>query len=333
MARAPHFWSAGLDPQSRESAPMLRALLTPLSALYAHMTARRIARATPLKLDVPVICVGNLTSGGSGKTPIVDALRARLLAQGLRAASLSRGYGGTLSGPLKVDAATHTATEVGDEPLMLSANGDSWISRDRPAGARAMIKAGTAAIIMDDGHQNPSLAKDLSLIVIDSEAPFGNGYVLPKGPLREPPAAGLARADAVILMGDGPVPPVIACASLPVLRARLVQTTAPPDGPLFAFAGIGRPARFFEHLRKAGGDVQDQFGFPDHHTYTPRDLTRLHAIAKAHGYTLVTTRKDFVRLPPEARTDIIPIDVHAQFSDEGALDALLAPFFEDKKHG
>ncbi len=333
MPRPPHFWSAGLDPQSRAAAPMTRALLTPFAALYATITARRIAKTVPVKLDIPVICVGNLTSGGSGKTPIADAIRAHLVQHAIHAASLSRGYGGKLAGPLKVDASAHIAREVGDEPLMLAANGDSWISRDRRAGGKAMLDAGVQAIIMDDGHQNPSLAKDLSLIVIDSYAPFGNGYVLPKGPLREPPRAGLARAQAVILMGDGPVPPILQKSALPVLRARLIQTAPPPKGPLFAFAGIGRPERFFDHLRTTGGDICDQFGFPDHHIYTPRDLARIHALATAHGYALVTTRKDYVRLPKDARADIIPIDVHAEFDDIAALDALLAPLFEEGKFG
>lgn len=330
MLRAPHFWSAGLDPQSRASAPMTRLLLTPFAAIYAGVTARRIAKTTPLKLAVPVICVGNLTSGGSGKTPIVEAIRARLIHRSVHAASLSRGYGGTLSGPVKVDANIHTARQVGDEPLMLSANGDSWISRDRRRGGWAMIAAGVKAIVMDDGHQNPSIAKDLSLIVIDSHAPFGNGYVLPKGPLREPPEVGLARADAVILMGAGPVPAIVKTSGVPALRADLVQAAQPPQGPLFAFAGIGRPERFFDHLRRSGADIRDQFGFPDHHTYTPRDLARLRTLAEVHGYRLVTTRKDYVRLSPDMRAGITPIDVRAVFADKDALDALLLPLFEGR---
>lgn len=331
MMRAPHFWSAGLDPQSRAAAPMTRALLTPFAAIYAAATARRIAKTQPAKVSIPVICVGNLTSGGSGKTPIVQALRTRLLAQNIQAASLSRGYGGQLAGPLQVNTSTHSARDVGDEPLMLSASGQSWISRDRHAGAKAMIAAGADAIIMDDGHQNPSLAKDLSILVIDSQAPFGNGYVLPKGPLRERPKTGLTRADAVIMMGDGPVPAIVAASGLTVLRARLVQVSPVPTGPVFAFAGIGRPQRFFDSLSDAGIDVADRLGFPDHHTYSGRDLARLHALADAHGYSLITTRKDYVRLPPDARSTVTPMDVEAVFDDEAALDALLSPVFEDGK--
>ena len=223
MMRPPHFWSADRDPQSRAAAPLTRALLTPFSTVYQAITARRIANGPHSKLSAPVICVGNITSGGSGKTPIVQALRQQLLDKGLRAASLSRGYGGRLKGPVAVEAGTHSARDVGDEPLMLAASGESWISRDRHAGGLAMLKAGVDAIIMDDGHQNPQLAKDFSLVVIDSSAPFGNGYVIPKGPLRELPKTGLARADAVILMGDGPVPHAVTASGVNVLRAKLVQ--------------------------------------------------------------------------------------------------------------
>ena len=333
MMRAPHFWSAGLDPQSRAAAPLTRALLTPFSAAYQTITARRIANGPHSKLPVCVICVGNLTSGGSGKTPIVQALRRQLLDKGLKAASLSRGYGGRLKGPIAVDPQTHSANDVGDEPLMLAASGESWISRDRHTGGLAMVDAGVEAIIMDDGHQNPQLAKNLSLVVIDSHAPFGNGYVLPKGPLREPPKAGLARADAVVLMGDGPTPHAVTASGVSVLRAKLVQTLPVPSGPVFAFAGIGRPARFFDSLRKAGADVQDMLGFPDHHTYSARDIMRLRALAEAHGYTLVTTRKDYVRLSEADREGILPIDVQAQFEDQSALEKLLAAVLGEDTDG
>lgn len=333
MMRAPHFWSAGLDPKSRAAAPLTRALLTPFSAVYQAITARRIANGPHSKLPAHVICVGNITSGGSGKTPIVQALRQQLLDRGLKAASLSRGYGGRLKGPIAVDVSAHSARDVGDEPLMLAASGESWISRDRHAGGLAMIEAGINAIIMDDGHQNPQLAKDLSLVVIDSSAPFGNGYVLPKGPLREPPKAGLARADAVVLMGGGPMPNAVAASGVSVLRAKLVQTLPVPSGPVFAFAGIGRPERFFDSLRKAGVDVQDMLGFPDHHTYSAQDIKRLRALADAHGYTLVTTRKDYVRLAEADRENILPIDVEAQFEDQDALDRLLAAVLGEDKNG
>lgn len=317
--RPPHFWSAGLDPESRASAPVTRALLTPLAMLYASASARRIARARPVKVSVPVICIGNLTSGGSGKTPIVEALRTLISAQNINTASLSRGYRGKLKGPLKVEADTHTASQVGDEPLMLAQSGPAWISRDRPAGARAMIASGVETIIMDDGHQNPSLHKDISLLVVDASAPFGNGHVLPKGPLREPIATGLARADGVIMMGPKWTPPLIAQMGLPVFHAKLQRLSLLPTGPLFAFAGIARPERFFESLRADGANVCDSISYSDHQAFTPKTLKNLRALAQKHGATLVTTEKDFIRIDADDRHGIIPIKVRAVFENQAAL--------------
>lgn len=324
----PYFWSAGLDPQSRESAPLARLLLTPFAALYAYLGARRIASATPEKVPIPVICIGNVTVGGSGKTPIVQAIRALLQAQGLQAASLSRGYGGQLNGPLEVTPTDHTAQDVGDEPLMLSNSGKSWISADRAAGAHAMIASGIDIIIMDDGHQNQDLRKDISFLVLDSGAPFGNGHIIPKGPLREPIAASLKRAEAIILMGDGPIPQIVQLRKLPLFRAALQQTEPLPEGPLFAFAGIGRPARFFNALRAAGGDLKDAMSFGDHHVYKPHELDRLHRLADSHKAQLVTTEKDYIRLSPAQRQGILPIRVRAVFEDEAALLRLLMTPFE-----
>lgn len=329
--RAPYFWSAGLDPQSRESAPFLRLMLTPFASLYAFSSARRIAKATPVKVSRPVICIGNITSGGSGKTPIVQALRAQLVSRGISAASLSRGYGGKQKGPLAVTASTHTAKDVGDEPAMLAQTGLSWVSADRVAGAKTMIAAGVEAIIMDDGHQNPYLHKDLSILVIDAAAPFGNGYVLPKGPLREPVGESLARADTIILMGDGPPPQSVQASGLPLFRARLQPKSPPPPGPLIAFAGIGRPERFYQSLQAAKGDLIDHASFGDHHVYTDAQLKHLHAHAAAHGARLVTTEKDFIRLHPGQREGITPFCVDVAFDDETGLMALLLPLFQAAK--
>ena len=326
--RAPYFWSAGLDPKSREAAPLTRLLLTPFSMLYLWGLRRKLARAVPEVAPIPVICIGNLTAGGAGKTPVTEAIRNRITARGLRAASLSRGHGGKERGPLKVDPARHTYREVGDEPLLLAATGEAWIGRDRPEAARAMAADGVGVILMDDGHQNPSLKKDLTFIVIDAGAPFGNGEVLPKGPLRERVPEGLARADAVVLMGDGAVPREVAASGLPVLRARLAPAEAPPPGPLVAFAGIGRPQKFFDSLAEAGGHVSDAVPFADHHPYSKSDLRFLRSLAHDHGARLVTTTKDHVRLPPEARQEIHAWPVTAVFEDAAALDAVLAPLLK-----
>ena len=326
--KAPAFWAAGLDPASREAAPITRALLTPFSWLYLAILRRKLARAVPVRVDIPVICIGNLTTGGTGKTPVADALRERITALGIRAATLSRGHGGQEAGPLQVDPARHTFRQVGDEPLLLAATGEAWIGRDRPAAAAAMRGAGVGAVLMDDGHQNPSLAKDFTFIVIDAGAPFGNGHVLPKGPLREPVREGLARADAVILMGDGEVPREVSASGKPVLRARLTVQGAAPSGPLVAFAGIGRPQKFFDSLRAAGGDVRDEIPFADHHPYTSGDLAFLQSLAKRDGARLVTTSKDHVRLPTDARASVAVLPVRAVFEAPEALDALIAPIFK-----
>ena len=326
--KAPHFWSAGLDPKSREAAPLTRLLLTPLAALYTLGIRRKLAKAEPETIPARIVCVGNLTVGGVGKTPIVESVRRKAGEAGLRAASLSRGYGGKLEGPLKVDPSTHTAADVGDEPLMLAATGEAWIGKDRAATARAMAADGVQLIVMDDGHQNPSVAKDLSLIVIDAAAPFGNGHVLPKGPLREPVADGLARGDAVILMGEGKELTAVQKSRLPVVRAGLVPAAPAPEGPLVAFAGIGRPVKFFDSLKAAGADLQDSVPYGDHHAYTPGDLKFLHDLAERRGARLITTTKDHVRLPADERARILVFPVEARFEDKAALATILAPVFD-----
>lgn len=323
--KAPYFWNAGLDPKSREAAPLTRALLTPLAMLYTWGIRNKLARAVPAEAPIPVVCVGNLTVGGVGKTPIVEAIRRHLREWGLQAASLSRGYGGSQLGPEKIYPDWHTADLCGDEPLMLSRTGESWIGRDRLAAIHEMTLAGIRAVVMDDGHQNPSVKKDVSLVVIDAAAPFGNGFVLPKGPLREPVADGLARADGVILMGDGAVPEEVAASGLPVLRAKLVPDSPPPRGPLVAFAGIGRPEKFFDSLRDQGADLREAIAYGDHHAYTRKDVKFLCKVARDHGAQLITTSKDHVRLDPEDRERILAFSVRAEFDDIARLDALLRP--------
>ncbi len=323
--KAPRFWSGQLDPKSREAAPLTRALLTPLAVMYAHITARKIRNTKPYKSDAIVICVGNLTVGGVGKSPIVSAIRSRLrTTSALRVATLSRGYGGQLKGPLRVDPEGHTAEEVGDEPLMLAMHGESWIGADRAAAAKAMCEDGVDVIVMDDGHQNPSLEKDLNIVVIDSFDPFGNGFVIPKGPLREPIHAGLARADAVVSMGTELPPNILTETGLPILRAEIKATGKCPTGPLVAFAGIGRPEKLFDTLKALGADLRDSVPFPDHHVYSSGDLRYLERLANDHEAQLITTEKDYTRLAPEDRQHILTLPVEAHFEDTEALDKLLA---------
>lgn len=322
--KEPHFWSADLDPYTREAAPLMRFLLTPFSWIYAWATARRIRNARPTKLDAKVICIGNITVGGVGKSPIVMMLRDHINNQyNLKTASLSRGYGGRLKGPLRVDHNTHSAQDVGDEPLMLAHKGEAWIGADRSAAGTAMSSAGVEVILMDDGHQNPSLHKDFSFVVVDTQSKFGNGYVIPKGPLREPILKGMARADAFIIMGDGEMPAQIAESDKPVLRAKITPTDQISKGPYVAFAGIGRPQKVFDTLTNLDADLADAVPFPDHHVYSDKDLKYLRTLATDNEAMLITTLKDYTRLAPEQREGIATLDVTVQFDDLALLDKLL----------
>jgi tetraacyldisaccharide 4'-kinase len=311
-----------------------RLVAAPIAGAWTAVTARRIARAQPVDAGIPVICVGNLTMGGAGKTPIVRELLARLTAQGLAAHGLSRGHGGRLKGPVRVDPDRHTAADVGDEPLMLAKDYPIWISRDRPAGARSAADAGAQVVVMDDGHQNPSLKKALSIVVVDGETredewPFGDGSVFPLGPMREPLAAGLARADAVVILmptGQPDVDPELLglFTGKTVLIARLEPAAPPPSGPQVGFAGVGKPWKVERALEAAGCDLVDFAPLPDHATPDEADLRALAARARKLGAGLVTTEKDWVKLPPVWRTKVVAWPVRARFEDEAALDQVLS---------
>jgi tetraacyldisaccharide 4'-kinase len=325
----PRWWYT----RGRVPAPCSRVLLKPASWIWAHVTARRIAQATPFDPGVPVISVGNLTVGGSGKTPVARELLARLRALGVDAQGLSRGYGGSLTGPSRVDPACHTAADVGDEPLMLARDAPMWISRDRIAGAVAATAAGAQALVLDDGHQNPMLNKTLSLIVVDGETrndewPFGDGSVFPSGPMREPLAAGLSRADAVVVLLptdiDAVDPELLALfGAKPILVARLQPAGVALAGPQVGFAGIAKPWKFERSLLAAGVELADFAPFPDHAAFRERDLAFLADRAALFGASLVTTEKDWVRLPPAWRARVTAWPVRARFEDEAALEALL----------
>ena len=320
--------------RDRRHAALTRMLLKPLSWIWAAATARRIARATPVDPGAPVISVGNLTVGGSGKTPVAREVLRLLRARGVGAQALSRGYGGALAGPLRIDPATHTAAEVGDEPLMLALDSPAWIARDRVAGARAATAGGAEALVLDDGHQNPALRKALSLVVVDGETrdgewPFGDGSVFPSGPMREPLKAGLARADAVVVLlpTDGPgVDPELleTFGPLPVFVARLEPAGPPPSGPLVGFAGIAKPWKVERSLKAAGADLADFVPYPDHAAFKDEDLRFLADRAEVFAARLVTTEKDWSRLPSTWRERVAAWPVKATFEDEAGLARLLA---------
>lgn len=319
MPRAPEFWTRS---------GLVSDLLAPLGWAHAALSAARRGVTQATQVSVPVICVGNLTAGGAGKTPVVLSLAATLRARGRQPQILSRGYGGSLSGPLRVDAAQHTSQQVGDEPLLLAAAAPTWIGADRVASARAAIAAGAELLLLDDGFQNPALHYDRALVVIDGGYGIGNGRVIPAGPLREPVARALGRADAVVIIGDIPQP--LALGDVPVLRARLVPVAADDlkNARVFAFAGIGRPAKFFASLREIGAEIAATREFPDHHPYAEGELDALDAIAQAKAAMLVTTEKDWVRLPPAWRGKIRALKVALHWDDDTALDRILAPVLE-----
>ena len=314
--RPPEFWSR---PPSR---PGIAAwLLSPVAAIYGAIVRAKLRRPPQYRPPVPVICIGNLTLGGAGKTPVAIAILDRLTAMRASPVALTRGYGGSQNGPLVVEP-DHLSGEVGDEPILLARHAPTIVAKDRAAGARASISAGAAVIVMDDGFQNPAIAKDLCIAVVDSESGFGNERVFPAGPMRESAHDGLKRADAVVLMGRGPFDPGHPRTLRADLRAPL---SAAFDGRrVVAFAGIGRPEKFFRTLERAGAEIVSVFAFPDHHAFTDTDIERMRELAAARGAALTTTEKDFVRISPRLRKGILTLPVEARFEDERALDALLA---------
>jgi len=290
--REPGFWRRGGG---------VGALLAPFAAIYGSVAAWRMARPGTAA-GIPVLCIGNLTLGGAGKTPAAIAVTKILQDAGRRPFLLSRGYGGRLSGPVRIDPAIHNAADVGDEPLLLARVAPAVVARDRVAGAAAARAAGADVIVMDDGFQNPSLRKDASLVVIDAASGIGNGRVFPAGPLRAPLEAQLARAQALLVMGEGEAaqPALSAAPGLPVFHGRLVPDQAVLEAlrphPVLAFAGIGDPDKFFATLSDAGIDVRVRQAFPDHHPYRRDEAAGLIARAGRDKLTLVTTDKDRVRL-------------------------------------
>ena len=324
--RPPPFWDTDAP---RSSSQVTRALLSPLGLVYAAMTARRIARTAPRRVDAAVICVGNLTVGGTGKTPISLALLEMAVAAGLKPAALSRGWRGKIKGPAKVDPAVHTFKDVGDEPLLLAQQAPTYIDPGRVEGAALAVKDGAALIIMDDGHQNPKLEKDFSIVVVDAVTGWGPGTIFPAGPLREPVRAGLARADAVIVMCPDPDHQIDYAAlglidlEIPVFKSWLVADAAPPPGPLIAFAGIGRPQKFYDGVEAAGGQIADTASFPDHHAFSKGELNSLADLADAHSASLITTQKDWVRLPVRYRDSIAAFPVRARFEYPERIQGLI----------
>jgi tetraacyldisaccharide 4'-kinase len=319
--RPPAFW------HGRPDHPAAR-LLAPVGTLYGALTARRMDR-TGARGPCPVICLGNFTLGGAGKTPAARTIAAMLRDLGATPAFLSRGYGGRSPGPLRVLPDRHGPGEVGDEPLLLARDGPAIVARDRPAGAALCREVGASAIVMDDGLQNPSLAKDLALAVVDAGAGIGNGRVCPAGPLRAPLSRQWRHVGGVILVGTGgPGETVAAQATaqgVPVYRARLVpEPSAIAGRRVLAFAGIGRPDKFFETVRKTGAMLVRHRAFPDHHPYRPAELAALADEARRLDAVMVTTEKDAVRLPPDFAEQVEVLGVRLEFEQPRAVRERLA---------
>jgi tetraacyldisaccharide 4'-kinase len=313
--RPPEFW--------RRSGGTAR-LLAPLGQAYAWSARLRRRLTRPAEAGLPVICIGNLVAGGAGKTPTALAVAERLAALGRRPVFLTRGYGGSEAGPLLVDPARHDAAAVGDEALLLARHRPTVVARRRPAGAVLARASGADVVVMDDGFQNPSLTNTFSLLVIDGEQGLGNGRVLPAGPLREPAAEGLARAQAVVLIGPANQDLRRRLAGRELLAARLEPLGESLAGRrVLAFAGIGRPEKFFATVAGLGAALVERRGFPDHHRYRPAELAALRQAAQAADAELITTEKDWLRLSADQRRGIAALPVHLVFSEPQRLDRLL----------
>lgn len=311
---APTFW---------KDKTFISTALLPFSAAY-YVLARANHAFTPTKeVSAHVVCVGNMIAGGAGKTPVALALGTLLKKLGRNAHFLSRGYKSDNTGVTRVDRTKHTAREVGDEPLLLAEVLPTWVAKDRAAGAEAAVKAGAEIIIMDDGFQNPGLKKDVSLLVIDGHYGFGNGRLLPAGPMREPLEEAIERASAVVLISDDRynvlqhIPK-----NIPLFQAHITPVSSAEflkGKEVVAFCGIARPRKFYRTLQAIGCSVRKHVSYPDHHDFRLEDLEFLRARAKEYNALLVTTEKDYVRLPEDMRAEVSVVPIEAAFADPAAV--------------
>jgi len=327
--KAPEFWN---HKSGRESAPVIRTILSPIGWIYGKFVSKSINNSIEYDCGVPVICVGNATLGGTGKTPVTIYILKSLRRLGLNAVGLTRGYGGQEKGPILLND-KHTSIDVGDEPLLLAEHAPVWVSAGRDDGAKAAVSNGASIIIMDDGHQNQLLKKSLSLLVVDAEIGFGNGKIFPAGPLRENLNESLKRSDAIILMKPNKdyKPDSFLLRQLRdkvLIHAYLKPTSILPKGKLYAFSGIGRPNKFFDSLRNYGGNIIEAISYSNHYQYKDIDIENLFVLASEYGASLITLEKDYVRLPKGYRKGVHKWPVSVHFEDELTLRRLLHPFIK-----
>jgi len=323
MLKEPWFWR-----DKTIAARIMSAALLPAAAVYQFGARARRAFAHEEIAAASVICVGNINSGGVGKTPFAIALSQLLSHAGMKCAFATRGYGGKAAGPMEVDPSKHRANEVGDEAILLARIARTWIAKNRAAGVRAAAAAGGDIIIMDDGFQNPTIKKDVTFLLIDNEALFGNGKTLPAGPLREPIDGALERADAIVVVVKAPGEEIQQSLERqikdrPVFRCWIEADNSITPQRAVAFAGIGNPERFFETAETSGFDLAGRFAFPDHHRFCAADIDQLKKQAAKNSAILLTTEKDFVRLPDDLRDDLKFLPVEMKIDDPDRLVGLI----------
>ncbi len=325
--KAPRFWS---------SKNIISTLLLPFSWIYYAISKINYAHITPVTLPIPVICVGNLTVGGAGKTPVALHIGELLKKKNINAFFISRGYGGNQKSPLRVDVEKHSAQQVGDEPLLLAQILPTIVGRNRVEAANLALSQGAEMIVMDDGFQNPSLTKNLSFIVVDRRLSFGNERLLPAGPLREKVASGLKRANAIVIINPANFMPT-SLPNIPFLLARShpkPSMTALNGKKIIAFCGIAIPHKFYYMLKNAGAEIVEKISFADHYYYKQKDLLLLHKKAKEHDAMLVTTSKDVARMAKDFKKEIK--DIHAAemelvFENQDKLETLIEAAINAKK--
>ena len=320
--RAPKFWNT-------EDSGLIK-ILDPISKLYSFISNVRLNSVVPVKASVPVVCVGNVVLGGAGKTPTVELVCNILREKFQDPHILTAGYGGYLKNVVRVDPKLHSYLQVGDEALLSATVAPTWVGRNRVNSGKAAVACGADVLIMDDGFQNNSLEKDLKILVVDSRQAFGNGHLFPAGALRETPVTGVNKSDIVLIIGERneeledkikAIKP-----SIPIFRAKL-EVTSPvvvENNRVVGFCGLGYPQKFKKTLLDCGYELIDFVSFSDHHPYTITEIQKLITGAKSVDATLITTRKDFVKIPAVFKNEISVIEIKLVPENDDFKNAILA---------